>query len=324
MVLIPIVSILLPSHVLQSRHAIPYLPCILPYNKGLLPVDKPQNDEIVLSLEEKEMIDGVLNKTKIVVGKQRGFLSCNIDFNESDEIIDFLGKVSPTKDGKPIVDDDDDDDKIGTSLVENLENRMMNEDISSSVHINNETEYSSDKSFASSVEENEKAHSSPRSRSDNDSNTTPSSDPQSVDKSADNEAEGHERSPLVWDWARLYGSDLHTVTWESKMLSSLCHIVENMAMEVSTQATKAALQYSVIGAIITAVALPSALLTASKLIDDPYQIGEYASCFWILCASSKNSSAHHLVLSIVVIRADEAGKELAKCLLQSDERRPGM
>ena len=81
------------------------------------------------------------------------------------------------------------------------------------------------------------------------------------------------------------------------MLSSLCHIVENMAMEVSSQATKVALQYSVIGAIISAVALPSALLTASKLIDDPYQI--------------------------VVIRADEAGKELAKCLLQSDERRPG-
>ena len=40
---------------------------------------------------------------------------------------------------------------------------------------------------------------------------------------------------------------------------------------------------------------PSALATASKLIDDPYQIA--------------------------VIRADAAGKELAKCLLQSDERR---
>jgi len=80
------------------------------------------------------------------------------------------------------------------------------------------------------------------------------------------------------------------------MLSSLCHIVENVALEVSTQATKVALQFSVIGAIVTAVAIPSALITASKLIDDPYQI--------------------------VVIRADEAGKELAKCLLMSDERRP--
>jgi len=105
------------------------------------------------------------------------------------------------------------------------------------------------------------------------------------------------RCPIVWDWKRLYGSaDIHTVTWEADMLSSLCHIVENMALEVSSQATKVALQYSVIGAIISAIAIPSALITASKLIDDPYQI--------------------------VVIRADEAGKELAKCLLQSDERRP--
>lgn len=82
-----------------------------------------------------------------------------------------------------------------------------------------------------------------------------------------------ETCPVVWDWKRLYGTaDLHTVTWESKMLSSLCHIVENMALEVSSQATKVALQYSVIGAIISAVAIPSALVTASKLIDDPYQI----------------------------------------------------
>lgn len=69
-----------------------------------------------------------------------------------------------------------------------------------------------------------------------------------------------------------------------------------MAIEVSTQATKVALQFSVIGAIVSAVAVPSALLTATKLIDDPYQI--------------------------VILRADEAGRELAKCLLQSDERRP--
>ena len=35
-----------------------------------------------------------------------------------------------------------------------------------------------------------------------------------------------ERNPIVWDWKRLYGiADIHTVTWESDMLSSLCHIV---------------------------------------------------------------------------------------------------
>jgi hypothetical protein len=69
-----------------------------------------------------------------------------------------------------------------------------------------------------------------------------------------------------------------------------------MAAEVTSQATKFALQFSIIGAFMVAVAIPSALLTASKLIDDPYQI--------------------------VILRADEAGKELAKCLLLSEERRP--
>ena len=101
---------------------------------------------------------------------------------------------------------------------------------------------------------------------------------------------------VVWDWQALYGGDMHTVTWESKVLLDLCHVVSTMGREVTSQATKYALQYSVIGAIVAAVAVPSALLTASQLIDDPYQI--------------------------VILRADEAGVELAKCLLQSEERRP--
>jgi hypothetical protein len=101
---------------------------------------------------------------------------------------------------------------------------------------------------------------------------------------------------VVWDWQALYGGDMHTVTWESKVLLDLCHIVSTIGNQVTSQATRYALQYSVIGAIVAAVAVPSALLTASQLIDDPYQI--------------------------VILRADEAGVELAKCLLQSEEQRP--
>ena len=108
--------------------------------------------------------------------------------------------------------------------------------------------------------------------------------------------EESENTLVVWDWQALYGGDLHTVTWESKALLGLCHVVNTMAAEVTSQATKIALQFSIIGALIAAVAIPSALLTASQLIDDPYQI--------------------------VILRADEAGRELAKCLLQSEERRP--
>lgn len=296
---------------------------------GMLPIDKPYGDEIFLSVEEKELIDGVLNQAKVVVGKQRGFLSPDIDFTENDEIMEFLDKVSPTKKSP----DQEHGEEIDPSIVENLEERMMNEDISASINnirlesesgnesqsvsmndmsnsiasesengqvvaehvtVDNNISSMSMNSGQSVIDDGSEESTSPigenipQTASNQDANT----------ESKDDNQEGEERCPVVWDWTRLYGSDLHTVTWESKMLSSLCHIVENMAIEVSSQATKAALQYSVIGAIISAVALPSALLTASKLIDDPYQI--------------------------VVIRADEAGKELAKCLLLSDERRPGM
>lgn len=288
----------------------------------MLPIDKPYNDEILLSAEEKELIEGVLNTAKVVVGKQRGCFA-DIDFNENDEIMQFLDKVSLTKKNQT----QERDQEIDPSLVDNLEERMMNEDISASINSirledkndddgdasmngssvrgqdhNTDMQQSGIHSNASSIASGTD-HSSPSEINYDSTSPICESNTQKCTPSADQDAkdeddQGEERCPVVWDWTRLYGSDLHTVTWESKMLSSLCHIVENMAIEVSSQATKAALQYSVIGAIISAVALPSALLTASKLIDDPYQI--------------------------VVIRADEAGKELAKCLLLSDERRPGM
>lgn len=98
--------------------------------------------------------------------------------------------------------------------------------------------------------------------SDSDSEQNPPDNHQSDEDTPDRNEEAlpeeyeDERSPVVWDWKALYGvADIHTISWESKMLSSLCHIVENMALEVSSQATKVALQYSVIGAIVSAVAM---------------------------------------------------------------------
>jgi hypothetical protein len=43
------------------------------------------------------------------------------------------------------------------------------------------------------------------------------------------------------------------IPWPNNALTTT--IVENMALEISTQATKAALQFSVVGAIISAIAL---------------------------------------------------------------------
>ena len=102
---------------------------------------------------------------------------------------------------------------------------------------------------------------------------------------------------VVWDWQSMYGGDLHTVTWESKMLMGLGHIARKMAGDITSQATKQALQYTAfVGSFFAAVAPASTLASVSNLIDDPYQIA--------------------------ILRAEETGKELAKCLLQSEERRP--
>lgn len=111
------------------------------------------------------------------------------------------------------------------------------------------------------------------------------------------QAKEAEEELVVWDWQAIYGSDLHTITWETEILGNMCHIANTMTKQVTSQATRFALQNAAfVGAVLSAVALPSALMTAMQVIDDPYQI--------------------------VILRADEAGKELARCLLQSDERRP--
>ncbi|KAL7550218.1 hypothetical protein ACHAWF_013448 [Thalassiosira exigua] len=302
----------------------------------MIPLDRAHDNEIFLSYEEKEMIDGVLNIAKVHL------LEGGIDLNESDEISDLLAKVSPQKrlrdsmvDGnndrgldksdllmmeKELVldrgdgenqadnisgyDNDDlavdedqpdsstealsDEGGSGTEMSPTLQERMAKQREQQLVFLKDQGIVTDESNLK------EGAGSPKMACAETSHRNTPQDPPANIPFETE---EFDERCPVVWDWRRLYGTaDIHTVSWESNMLSSLCHIVENMAIEVSSQATKVALQYSVVGAIVSAVAIPSALLTASKLIDDPYQI--------------------------VVIRADEAGKELARCLLQSDERRP--
>ena len=284
----------------------------------MIPIDKPFDNEISLSHEEKEMIDNVLNDAKVAVGKQRGFLAIDeMDFNKTDEIADFLSKVSPVKkpmnkvtDAESSANAMENEMDMADAMKNELDTRLSEGDLTT---IGSDTANESDQKTVSENENKsetcvgkyDKEVTDKRKEEENDKGKDEAAtcQPSAAEDHESKEEKTHaedgisdERCPIIWDWKRLYGTDIHTVTWESKMLKSLCHIVENMAMEVSTQATKVALQFSVVGAIIAAVALPSALLTASKLIDDPYQI--------------------------VILRADEAGKELAKCLLQSDERRP--
>jgi hypothetical protein len=297
----------------------------------MIPVDTPRDNEIAfLSYEEKEMIDGVLHEAKMVNLKKRGLgTKGDIDFNEDDGI----AKLVKVKKGHRKTMFGSNTEELDFDVIEKEFSTSMDSDydntespkVTVKVHEEEQMHDQSDIKEAENDDAEIRAKAQERisyllagvperSTTTNDIHEVGGSlkmvhtdsaqvkddaqDPCSKNEDKDSMQEYEpEDKPIVWDWTRLYGSaDIHTVTWESKMLSELCHIVENLALEVSSQATKVALQYSIIGAILTACALPSALATATKLIDDPYQI--------------------------VVIRADEAGKELAKCLLQSDERRP--
>mmetsp|Transcript_26915 Transcript_26915/g.56828 ORF Transcript_26915/g.56828 Transcript_26915/m.56828 type:complete len:1346 (-) Transcript_26915:42-4079(-) len=315
----------------------------------ILPMDEPHENEVFLSYEEREMIDGVLNTAKVANLRKRGYgVGDGIDFDENCEISELLSKVSPKKtprkntSGSEIEQElgsnedelvtamqndlslnnggEDSDEKKTEPVVKEIEmvkgtsfsNRTSDDDGSQTSdntstlqermakQRDQQVSFLKSKGLIDNESDLKEGAGSPKMAGSDSAHTRDSAqDPPANNEEEEEEEEEYEdeRTPIVWDWTRLYGTtDIHTVTWDGKMLSSLCHIVENMALEVSSQATKVALQYSVIGAIISAVAIPSALITASKLIDDPYQI--------------------------VVIRADEAGKELAKCLLQSDERRP--
>ena len=287
----------------------------------MIPFDTPRENEVFLSSDEKAMIDGVLNTAKVSSLAKRGLVAgASFEFNENDEIADLLSQATLNESwSKPNANSDIAIDS-STAMQSELN---LNEEITcvdDEYQQDSEQLDSRDSSVGETLSLQERMHSqreqqvsflkekglivndtelkegagSPKMASSSEDDDQKDEDTEVDDE--DDKDHNDSRSPVVWDWNRLYGSDIHTVTWESKMLSSLCHIVENMAIEVSTQATKVALQFSVIGAIVSAVAIPSALLTATKLIDDPYQI--------------------------VILRADEAGRELAKCLLESDERRP--
>lgn len=95
----------------------------------------------------------------------------------------------------------------------------------------------------------------------------------------------------VWDYQAQYGGELYTIKWESNLLLELCNSVEDLAIDIVSNATQHILKATIFATLVTAVAFPVALVKAADLIDGT----------WTLAAE----------------RADTAGKELAKSLLFS-------
>ncbi|KAL7497102.1 hypothetical protein ACHAWT_007462 [Skeletonema menzelii] len=278
----------------------------------MIPLDTPRENEVFLSSDEMAIIDGVLNNAKVSNLAKKGLGAGEaFEFNENDEIADLLTQtatgsetsVKKVVNGEVDIESNTMENELDVSVTcidrselstDASESRIQSLKERMSSQRDQQISFLKEKGLIQNDADLKEGAGSPKMASSVNDDVRKDEDTKADDEEDEDYNDG--RCPVVWDWNRLYATDIHTVTWESKMLSSLCHIVENMAIEVSTQATKVALQFSVIGAIVSAVAIPSALLTATKLIDDPYQI--------------------------VILRADEAGRELAKCLLQSDERRP--
>jgi hypothetical protein len=100
----------------------------------------------------------------------------------------------------------------------------------------------------------------------------------------------------VWDFQTEYGGDLYTVKWESKMLLNMCRVVDNMIKDLANKATKEVLKQTALATLMAAIAWPSLLMGLAGSLDNDW--------------------------TLITLRSDLAGIELAKSLLQSDERRP--
>ena len=132
--------------------------------------------------------------------------------------------------------------------------------------------------------------SGPQSAAANTSIESTGSDP---DKSQQDQNSKTQKKPVVssWDYQMEYGGELLTVKWESDLLVELCDSVADMAADMVGQAAREILKQTALAALITAVALPYAIVRAADMIDG--------------------------VWTLAIERADLAGIELAKSLLES-------
>lgn len=95
----------------------------------------------------------------------------------------------------------------------------------------------------------------------------------------------------VWDYHSEYGGELYTVRWESDLLIELCDSVAEVFVGMAGTAARMVLKQTAMATFISAIALPYALVSAANIIDSS----------WTLATE----------------RADEAGVELARSLLES-------
>lgn len=109
-------------------------------------------------------------------------------------------------------------------------------------------------------------------------------------------AEEAKATVRVWDQQSEYGGDIYTIQWESKMLLEMCRVADAIIKDLATKATKEVLKQTALATLMAATAWPSLLLGIAGSLDNNW--------------------------TLITLRSDIAGVELAKSLLLSDEHRP--
>jgi len=93
----------------------------------------------------------------------------------------------------------------------------------------------------------------------------------------------------VWDFSSRYGGEVYTLHWESQVLLKLCLCFRDVALSATASAGQQAIRLMVANTLYLAASVPIYLVQAMNSIDETW--------------------------SLVVSRAEEAGKELARSLL---------
>ena len=71
----------------------------------------------------------------------------------------------------------------------------------------------------------------------------------------------------VWDYTAEYGGELYTVRWESDLLMELCDSVTDMVVDVLGAGTRELLKQTALATLVTAIAIPYAMVRAADSID---------------------------------------------------------
>ena len=127
---------------------------------------------------------------------------------------------------------------------------------------------------------------SPALKTSTPSQSSPSLNSSNQKVTSTNENRTSKRPP--WSFTHRYSGELYTVKFESLLLLELCDSVTDLAVDLVGTATKELLKQTAIHALISAIALPVAMINAANMIDGTW--------------------------TLAIERAEEAGMELAKIL----------